>query len=566
MQAQVREWIRRDPDPETRAELERLVATGDQAELARRFDSRLAFGTAGLRGVLGAGPNRMNRLVVRETTAGLASYVLNVVDDAKTRGIVIGFDGRRGSRIFARDVAGVLVARGFEVYLGEDLLATPVCAFAVKELGAAAGVVITASHNPPEYNGYKVYWHNGAQIIPPHDAGIAAAIDEESLAPVPFVDFEDGQVTLLGDDIIAKYLAGVRGLSHRAASPARAELGIAYTPLHGVGARLAETALAQAGFTKVRTVSSQREPDGDFPTVRFPNPEEPGAMDAVIALAQEMDADLAMANDPDADRLAVAVRAAGGGYQMLTGNQIGVLLGADAMSTGDDVAVATTVVSSRMLGEMAAKKGCRYFETLTGLKWITNGAIELEQAHENVRFAFGYEEALGYTIGALVRDKDGISALVLFAELAADLGAAGKTMLDRLEELYREHGLWLTAQQNLALSPTGSTIGEKLRRAIPEKIAGRDIESVADFATGERRFMTGHREPIDLPESDVLVFTLTDGSRAIVRPSGTEPKLKCYYEVRETVAADEPLAAAQCRAQANLDTLIREHQRELAAL
>ncbi len=567
MEREVEKWMARDPDPDTRAELEQLVAAGKQAELEERFAKRLAFGTAGLRGVIGAGPNRMNRLVVRETTAGLGTYLRTQVRGAESRGVVIGFDGRHGSRVFARDAAGVLVTLGYKVYLGDEVMPTPVCAFAVKELGAAAGVMVTASHNPPQYNGYKVYWDNGAQIIPPHDSGIAAAIGEAARLPVPFTEIRDDQVTRLGEAMNAKYLAGVRGLSHRVVSPARAELGIAYTPMHGVGAPMAERALAEAGFTSVRTVASQREPDGDFPTVEFPNPEEPGAMDAVLALARDMDADLAIANDPDADRLAVSVRRAHGDYQMLSGNQIGILLGADAMLGPQRVAVATTVVSSRMLGAMARAQGCLYFETLTGFKWIANTALDAEKAHPDVPFAFGYEEALGYTVGTLVRDKDGISALVLFAEMAADLKAHGATVLDLLEELYRMHGLYLTAQKNLALSPGGPTMGEKLRGDLPATIAGRAVESVADLATSVRTLTaSGRTEAIDLPKSDVLVFLLVDGSRVIVRPSGTEPKLKCYYEVIETPASGEVLSAVQSRAQSKLDGLIEAHQRELAAL
>ncbi len=326
----VSDWLERDPDPETQAELEHLVAAGDTEEIERRFSGRLEFGTAGIRGVLGAGPMRMNRLVVRETTAGLGAYLLQEIPGADDRGVVVGYDGRRKSRVFAEDAAGVLVGMGLRVFLTRREQPTPICSFAVKDLGAAGGIVITASHNPPEYNGYKVYWQNGAQIVPPHDTGIAARVEGQNDQPVLWMDpdeaKEKGLIVLLRGDLVERYLDGLEGSSIHRPDPLRGELGIAYTPLHGVAAQVAERALARAGFKRVYTVESQREPDAAFPSLRFPNPEEPGAMDAVLALAKKKTAELAFANDPDGDRLAVAVRTPTGTYRMLTGDQLGVLL------------------------------------------------------------------------------------------------------------------------------------------------------------------------------------------------------------------------------------------------
>jgi phosphomannomutase len=572
MDARVQTWLTRDPDPDTRQELQELVNRGDDAEIEARFAARLAFGTAGLRGLLGAGPGRMNRLVVRETTAGLATYLLSQTPDAAERGVVVGFDGRRGSRIFAEDVASVLGAMGIQVHLFDREVPTPVAGFAVRTMKAAAGVVITASHNPPQYNGYKVYWGNGAQIIAPHDAGIAAAIERASQQSLPWQDpaalRRQGLIASLGDKTENGYLDGVSRLSVHREVPvaARAAVSIAYTPLHGVGARMAEAALARAGFEKVFTVAAQREPDGAFPTVRFPNPEEPGSMDAVLALAEEKKALLACANDPDADRLAVAVRTPRGPYRQLSGDEVGILLGDDLLRRAPkNAVVATTIVSSRLLGRMATKRGVGYFETLTGFKWIANGG--LEQAARGHKLVFGYEEALGYTIGDLVWDKDGVSALVAFAELTAACHEDGISLVDRLEAIYREHGLSLTGQRTLALEPgAGPPLGERLRANLPESIAGRAIESVSDLREGVQTFRDGRRDPTHLPRADVLVFALQGDERVIVRPSGTEPKMKCYYEVSESIPTHEPFEQAEVRVRARLLQLMEAHQREIARL
>ncbi len=556
-----RAWLAQDPDPNTRAEVERLITAADQTGLADRFGTRLAFGTAGLRGLFGAGPNRMNRLVVRQTTSGLAAYLLEHINEAGRRGVVVGYDGRRQSREFARDTASVLAGYGIVVHLFDRELPTPLTAFAVKEYGAAAGVMITASHNPPDYNGYKVYWENGAQIISPIDEGIAFAIEKAAKSEILWRDCDgaarDGIVRTLGSDSIEAYLKAVRALSVHPVTPARGNMVIAYTPMHGVGAAVTETALARAGFTKVHTVAEQRLPDGEFPTVKFPNPEEPGAMDLAIALATKVKADLVMANDPDADRLAVGLPHPSGGYRMLTGDQVGVLLGDDLIAAQPkNAVVGCSIVSSRMLGLIARARGADHFETLTGFKWIANAAI----AHRarGRHFVFGYEEALGYTIGELVRDKDGVSAVVAFAELAASCAERGETLWQRLEKLYREHGLFLTMQKSLALKP-GASVGAALRANPPRQIGRRAVVRTLDFATATATTHRGDEEPIDLPKSDVLIYLLEDDARVIVRPSGTEPKLKCYYEVRETVAAGEPIEQAEGRAKRMLDELAQQH-------
>lgn len=562
-------WLARDPDPKTRAEIEHLLESQQFVELQRRFETRLSFGTAGIRGVLGGGPNRMNRLVVRETTVGLGRHLIERIPDAVRRGVVVGFDGRRGSREFARDAAAVLAALGFKVLLADRELPTPVCAFAVLDRRAAGGVVITASHNPPEYNGYKVYWENGAQIIPPVDEEISARIDEAACSELPWMSPEEaaqqGRIVPLGEEIIDDYLRGLEHLRPRSDESERSKLVLAYTPLHGVGAYVAERALARAGFVHVHVVSSQRDPDPAFPTVRFPNPEEPGAMDSLLALARETQADLAFANDPDADRLAVAVRTARGTYRQLTGDELGILLGAWVLKLATErVIVATTIVSSRMLGVLAKNRGARYVETLTGFKWIANATLAVEH-QEKIPFAYGYEEALGYAVGPLVRDKDGISAMVAFAELAAGCRRDGRTVLDELESLYRHYGLYVTSQKSLPFDPRagGPALGDRLRARPPERIAGRTVRSVTDVLRGERRHAEGTHEAIDLPRSDVLVYETEGDARIIVRPSGTEPKLKCYYEIRAEIAEGESLEDAEGRLRRELFGLVQAHQKEL---
>ncbi|WP_437729964.1 phospho-sugar mutase [Sorangium sp. So ce1335] len=572
-------WLAHDPDPETQGELRRLIDAaqageeGVRAELAERFAGPLEFGTAGIRGVLGAGESRMNRAVILRTTAGLARHLLATLGDkARSAGVVVGHDARRMSREFAEDTACALAAAGIPAHLAPGPCPTPIAAFAVGHLGAAAGVMVTASHNPPEYNGYKVYWDNAAQIIPPHDTGIATAIDAAPPADqVPRLPLDEarqrGLVRDFPADLEQAYLRAIRGLSVR--SDGDRGLGIVYTPLHGVGDRLVREALAQAGFTRVTSVPEQAEPDGAFPTVAFPNPEEKGVMDLALALAKKEGADLVLANDPDVDRLAVAVRRPDGEYVQLTGNQLGVLLGhyllterrAQGGGAKERRLVLASCVSTPMLGAIAAALGVHYEETLTGFKWIANRAMDIERS-TGARFVFGFEEALGYTIGPVVRDKDGISAAVVLAELAAVRKAEGKTLLDELQALARTYGLYMSGQRSYTLR--GVDGGERitaimaaLRKSPPAEIGGIPVVAWRDFEARTRTLSDGTTATLVLPPSNVLVYELDGGSRIIARPSGTEPKIKFYFDVREGVAADEPMAEAEARAVARLDALAR---------
>jgi phosphomannomutase len=529
-----RDWIAGDPDPVTRQELQRLVDEGDVAQLSERFSGVLDFGTAGLRGVVGAGPMRMNRAVVIATTRGLADHLLATESDARSRPVVVGFDARQDSERFARETVGVLLAAGLRVSWFPEPTPTPVVAFAGRELGATASIVITASHNPPEYNGYKVYASNGAQIVPPTDERIAAAIAAVGPASeVPRVtSFSQADVEELGTFARRRYQDAIAAARPRI-DVAR-DLAIAYTPLHGVGGRYVTEAFSRAGYGRLYVVEDQFAPDGAFPTVRFPNPEEPGALDLAVATAERTGAGLILANDPDADRLA-AVVPVDGGWRPLTGNQIGILLAdhllANDEGRGGQPIVLSSIVSSPMLASVAAAYDARYEPTLTGFKWICNAALALERS-EGVRFVFGYEEALGYTIGTVVRDKDGISAAVAFADLVASLAAEGATVIDRLSALSRRHGLWVSHQKSIVAPGSDGLvrIDAAMRRigtTVPDELAGHTVTAATDYRQG------AERRPRWLPATPLVELDLDQGSRVLMRPSGTEPKLKIYVDLRD---------------------------------
>ena len=509
-------WLADDIDPAAQAELQGVLAAamaGDQAaaeELADRMSGPLVFGTAGLRGPVRAGRNGMNRAVVTRATAGVAAWL--VAHGHAGRVVVVGRDARHGSEEFHSDVADVLAAAGFDVRVLPEPLPTPVVAFAVQHLGAAAGIQITASHNPPADNGYKLYDGTGGQIVPPTDQEVEAAI---AAAP-PAVSIERSRTwQTLGPELLEAYLDRVASVPRGTARDIR----IALTPMHGVGGATAVEGLRRAGFTDVRVVRQQAVPDADFPTVAFPNPEEPGATDLLLALAADSDADLAIALDPDADRCAIGVPGADG-WRMLRGDETGPLLGEYVLSTSDsaDPLVATTIVSSELLGAIARTRGARYAETLTGFKWLVRSGDGL---------VFAYEEALGLCVDPdSVRDKDGIAAAVAAADLVAGAKAGGRTVPDLLDAQAVEHGVYLTEQIALRFEEL-ARIGElmaRLRRNPPTELAGGPVTS----------------EDL-LPEADV--FRLRgEGLRVVVRPSGTEPKLKAYLEIVAPVGDAAQLA------------------------
>jgi phosphomannomutase len=643
LRAAVQAWIADDPDPGDRTELQTLLdravpaanahlagtggtgsetgagreadakvgagggaeAGGDPeaiAELRDRFGDRLHFGTAGLRGVVAAGPNRMNRAVVRAATAAVAGWLTEAggagqgsaagrvgagpggvgvgpgggvgAGQGSAGGVVVGCDARHRSGEFADEVAGVLAGAGIRVHLLPRPGPTPLLAFAVRYLGTAAGVMITASHNPAADNGYKLYLSDGAQVIPPADAEIEKRIAALGpLSQIPVAPADSPLITRHGDEIAQAYLAALVA----AAGPAEdagPELNVVYTAMHGVAGQLMLRAMRLAGFAAPHLVAAQAEPDPDFPTVAFPNPEEPGALDLALADARRLGADLVVASDPDGDRLAVAVpdpdggrragqdpdggrragqdpdggRRAGqdsaAGWRVLTGDQVGALLGASLLEqTAGQAApearlVATTVVSSTLLSKIAAAAGVRYAETLTGFKWIARAADRVPGA----RFVFGYEEALGYVVGDVVRDKDGFGAALAMLRLAATAKSAARSVLNVYDDLERAHGVHLTSQLTLR-TDSQEQVMSRLRSAPPAAFGGEPVTGRSDLAEGSG----------DVPPADVLTFRLA-GGRVVLRPSGTEPKIKCYIELTEPLAG-RSLAAARQAASVRLGPL-----------
>ena len=553
----VEAWSASDPDPQTRAETERLrqaAESGDEAahaELTDAFTGRLAFGTAGLRGRLGPGPNRMNRVVVTQAAAGLAAYLRDQVALRQEHGtkVLVGYDARHGSAEFARDTGEVLAAAGFEALVTEGPVPTPVVAFGIRHLGCVAGVVVTASHNPAQDNGYKVYLADGSQIVPPADAEIAARIEDVARHPLGDVARSDAYARI-GAELLRAYAA-------RAASLVDAEaprtLRWAYTPMHGVGGRLVLDVVARAGFPAPAVVAAQADPDPDFPTVAFPNPEEPGAIDLALALGGEIDADVVVANDPDADRCAVAARfpGPGGGWRMLTGDELGVLLGDDALRRGTQGTYACSIVSSTQLADVAAAYGQPSASTLTGFKWI--GRVP--------GLAFGYEEAIGYCVDPeAVRDKDGITTLVRVLALTAALEAAGTTVADRLDEIATTYGVVLTGQLAIRVDDLAEITQAMARlRAHPPTTLADEAVEVTDLSDGlSISGGEGGRPPssntVDLPPTDAVRL---EGPtvRVVVRPSGTEPKLKAYLEARVPLDQTRGLDDDRARAAATLARL-----------
>ena len=519
-----RTWLAEDPDPETRAELAGLIDSEDLAALADRFAGTLQFGTAGLRGEIGAGPMRMNRSVVIRAAAGLAAYLKAHGQDGGL--VVIGYDARYKSADFARDTAAVMTGAGLRAAVLPRPLPTPVLAYAVRHLGAVAGVEVTASHNPPRDNGYKVYLGDGSQIVPPADAEIAAAI--AAVGPLDGVPRPESGWEILGEDVLAAYLARTDAVLSPG-SPRSART--VYTAMHGVGTSVLTAAFARAGFPEPVLVAEQAEPDPAFPTVAFPNPEEPGAMDLAFATARRAGPDLVIANDPDADRCAVAVPdpSAEGGWRMLRGDEVGALLAAHLVDRGVTGVLAESIVSSSLLGRIADKAGLGYEETLTGFKWIARV--------EGLRY--GYEEALGYCVDPEgVRDKDGVTAALLVAELASVLKEKGRTLLDLLDDLALAHGLHATDQLSVRVEDLTiiADAMRRLRETPPTALAGLPVTSAEDLSLGTDA----------LPPTDGLRYHLT-GARVIVRPSGTEPKLKCYLEVVVPVSGRDGLPEARAK-------------------
>ena len=553
LRSRVAAWIADDPDPVTRAALENLLEQADAGDAAAAeeirdaFSGDLEFGTAGLRGRMAPGPHRMNLAVVSRAARGLADHLTGDLGLEQPL-VVIGFDARHRSEDFARASAEIMTAAGCRVHLLERHGPTPLIAFAVRHLGADAGIVVTASHNPPADNGYKVYLGGrasapdgqGVQIVPPSDAQIAARI--AAVGPVREIPRAEGWA-VLGEQLREDYLAAICALPD---PEGPRQVRIVHTAMHGVGTETALAALHRTGFAEVHPVAKQADPDPDFPTVAFPNPEEPGAIDLALELARTLEADVVIANDPDADRCAAAVLDPHlGDWRMLTGDELGVLLGDHLIRRhGYAGTIANSVVSSRWLGRIAQAAGLEAATTLTGFKWIARAP----------GIAFGYEEAIGYCVlPQVVRDKDGLSAALMVAEMAALARAEGTTLVGRLDELAREHGLFATSQLSLRVTELSErdVMMARLRAEPPAALAGAEVTTVQDLAEGSA-------ETTGLPATDGVLLVTADDARVIVRPSGTEPKLKCYIEVREEVpvGADEAaLGAVRAAAREHLEQI-----------
>lgn len=541
-------WLNNEKEPTYKEIIENALKNEELLE--EYFGSRLEFGTAGLRGALGPGPNRMNETVVHQTSLAIARYISSTHEKPS---VVIGYDARNKSDTFARLASQVFLSEGVQVYEFPYIVPTPLLAHAVVRMNASAGVMITASHNPPSDNGYKVYWSNGAQIIPPHDSGISTIFDA---LPFPPKQVQDTAPQEVPSFVAEEYMDAVQALRIHNGGPLR----IVYTPLHGVGGTWVEQTLKRAGYTDLHLVQEQFQPDGDFPFAPFPNPEEAKSMELAFSLAESCGADIIIANDPDADRLAVAIRY-GEDFLKLTGDQVGLLLANDLLKNKDwdRPMVATTIVSSSQLKSIAKEHNAEYVETLTGFKWIANAAID-----HNGEFVVGFEEALGYSVADVARDKDGVSAALLICDLASKAKQEGKTLRHYLFDIYARHGFALSQQKSIKKpGATGkleiAAMMDKLRSAPPTHIAGAKVVEKRDIQTLESTDLrTSIVTPLSLPKSNVLSFFLNDGTRIVVRPSGTEPKIKFYFETHTKIDHIDGWEQSQLQNQKRIQELIND--------
>ena len=573
------EWTRPPYDPDTISEVSNLIARDELSELEDRFYRTLEFGTGGLRGIMGAGTNRMNIYTVGMATQGLANYIMKT--SSKGKGVVIARDSRRFSDVFSRETASILAGTGIPVYLFEDITPTPLASYAVRFLKAQSGVVITASHNPPEYNGYKVYWEDGGQIIPPHDARIIEEVGRiDSIAAIRKIPFErgvsSGIIKILRDEITAAYISDLERQSLRPRE--RSWITIAYTPLHGTGYAIIPRVLGHFGFEAVFAQKEQSVPDGDFPTVKYPNPEERDALKLVTELARTVNADILLATDPDADRMGVGFRGSDGEYVLINGNQIGTMLEYYLLSRSrengtlpDNAAVVKTIVTTELQSRIADDFNCTIYDVLTGFKWIAAKMKEFEDTGR-ATFIFGGEESYGYLPVSFVRDKDAVSSCYFFAEMADWLKAKNRSLSEFLDEIYVRYGLYLEDLHSVTLKGIEGTekikaIMERFRKHPPAEFNRIPVETVADVGNLVRKNLKdGSEESItDLPRSDVLQFHLADGSSITLRPSGTEPKIKFYFSVREPVAKDT-IAEGKAAAGAKIDLLKKDLLKKIESI
>ena len=562
-------WLSPAYDDATRAEVRRMLDAEDKNELIESFYKDLEFGTGGLRGIMGAGPNRMNRYTVGAATQGLANYLNEAFADRDEISVVVGHDVRNNSRKFAEIVANVFSANGIKVYLFENFRPTPELSFAIRHLGCQSGVNITASHNPKEYNGYKAYWEDGAQIIAPHDVNIINHVN--AIQGVETIKFDGNPdlIQLIGEEIDEAFLTAIKGLSLSPDVIARhADLKIVYTPIHGTGVKLVPAILRRYGFTNIIHVPEQDIPSGDFPTVESPNPENPPAMAMAIAKAKEVGADLVVASDPDADRIGCVIRDANGEYVLVNGNQIVMILLNYLMTRNRELGllkgneyIVKTIVTTETIRDIAEKNGIKMYDCYTGFKWIA-GVI---RDHENDRYLGGGEESYGFLAETFARDKDSLSAISLMAEICAWAKDRGMDFMEMLQDIYMTYGF--SREQVISVVRPGKSGADEIQAMMkgyrenpPRQLAGSDIVRIKDFqALTERDLRTGEVKPIDMPaRSNVLQFFTADGSKASVRPSGTEPKIKYYLEVKGVMKTNADYEPCTVAADAKIDALKRD--------
>jgi phosphoglucomutase len=551
IQKRIEEWTKPPFKSDTINEIKELLHNKNEKELTDRFYTNLEFGTGGLRGIIGAGTNRMNIYTVGMATQGLANYIIS--KGRETNGVVIARDSRRMSDIFSKEAASILAGNDIKVYYFSEITPTPICSFAIRELRTVSGIVVTASHNPPEYNGYKVYWDDGGQVIPPYDKEIIAQVKNiDSISKIKKLDFETAvknkKIIILHNEIVEKYINRLENVALRKKN--ESYIKIVYTPLHGTGYRIIPDTLKHFGFKNIHLVKEQEEPDGNFPTVKYPNPEEKDALLLSLKLAEKINADIIMATDPDADRIGVGFKDKEGKYVLINGNQMGVMLEYYLLTRLKETnklpgngAIIKTIVTTDLQKEIADSFNCKTENVLTGFKWIAKKMKEYDETGDKI-FIFGGEESYGYLPVNFVRDKDAVSACYFFAEMADWLLNKGISLYDFLNEIYIKYKLYLEDLHSLTLKGLDgmekiNEIMKNFRLNPPKKFAGFNVNRIADIeALTQQDLSSGEEKQIKLPKSNVLQFFLTDGSKITMRPSGTEPKIKFYFSVNEKTDKD----------------------------
>jgi len=570
VQQRIATWLTPAYDAATQAEIKQLQDSGQEDALTDAFYRSLEFGTGGLRGIMGAGSNRMNRYTLGMATQGLCNYLHHSFPNQEIK-VAIAHDSRNNSRLFAETVAGIFSANGITAYLFDSLRPTPELSFAIRHLGCQSGCVITASHNPKEYNGYKVYWNDGSQVVAPHDKNIIIEVNKITSPDEVKFEADPSRIHLIGQELDEAYLAEVKKLSiNSAAIQQQHDLGIVYTPIHGSGIKLVPPALAAFGFTNVSVVQAQATPDGNFPTVQSPNPEEKAAMQLALDQAKAQNADLVLATDPDADRVGVGVKNDKGEWVLLNGNQTAALLTHYILSARKQAGKALpndfivyTIVTSEILGDIAQHYGVKYYRTLTGFKYIA-GLIRELAGQEN--YICGGEESYGFLIGDFVRDKDAVSACALVAEMAAVAKSQGRTLYQEMQKMYAEYGLYV--EDLISLTKKGQRGAEEiqemmvaLRKNPPTTLAGSPVVEVRDYQTGKiHNLQSGLEESTGVESSNVLQFITAAGDKISARPSGTEPKIKFYFSVKEPLASIADYDMTHRKAEAKIKSIIEEMQ------